>query len=238
VADAVFRPTNWATARVLQENGCEVFVPRGQSCCGAIHYHAGAEEPAVQRAIQNANAVDLDAVDAVIVNVAGCGAMLKDYPHLHVPEPHRERVNKFAAKIRDVSEFLVELGPIAPKGEIARTAVYHDACHLAHAQQIRTQPRDLLKLIPGLKVVPMAEADLCCGAAGTYNLTQPEMAERLAKRKADNILATGAEILLTPNAGCFLHIGRKLREEGKDLWIAHPVELLDLSYRGVSLESR
>jgi glycolate oxidase iron-sulfur subunit len=232
VADAVFRPVHWATARVLQANGCEVLVPRGQTCCGAIHFHAGAEAPAVARAVQNANAVDPSAVDAVIVNVAGCGAMLKDYAHLDLPAEHRERVAAFSQKVRDVHEFLVALGPKKPTGEIPLKAVYHDACHLAHAQRIRTQPRELLGTIPGLTLQSIAEADVCCGAAGSYNLTQPDMAERLAKRKSDAIRAANADILLTPNAGCALHIGRKLAESGRRPWIGHPMELLDLSYRG------
>ncbi|HVJ79421.1 MAG TPA: heterodisulfide reductase-related iron-sulfur binding cluster, partial [Planctomycetia bacterium] len=233
VADAVFRATHWATARVLQENGCEVLVPRGQDCCGAIHYHAGEEGPAIERAIRNAQAIDADAVDAVIVNVAGCGAMLKDYHHLPIPAEHRERVTKFASKVRDISEFLAKLGPIKPTGPIPRRVAYHDACHLAHAQQIRVQPRELLALIPGLEVVPIADAELCCGAAGTYNLTQPEMAEKLAARKSNAVAEVNVDGLVTPNAGCMLHIGRKLREDGRKVWLAHPVELLDLSYRGL-----
>ena len=232
VADAVFRHVHWATARVLQENGCDVHIPEAQGCCGAIHYHAGAEKPAIERAANNAKAFDLDAVDAVIVNVAGCGAMMKDYGHLPLSDEQRPAIERLAKKTMDVSEFLHKLGPIAPKGKIERTAVYHDACHLAHAQQIRQQPRDLLGMIPGLNVSPIAEADVCCGAAGTYNLTEPEMADRLAKRKTDAILDAQPELLVTPNAGCHLHLGRKLRERGRKLWIGHPMELLDMSYRG------
>lgn len=233
VADALFQPTNWATARVLQENGCEVLTPRGQTCCGAIHYHAGAEAPAIARAIQNARAIDADEVDAIIVNVAGCGSMLKDYGHLPIPPgPDAERVKKFAAKVKDVSEFLVALGPIPPKGRIEMTATYHDACHLCHAQQIRSQPRRLLEMIPGLRLAPLAESEICCGAAGTYNLTEPEMAARLVARKVDNLEATGAEAIFVANAGCQLHIGRQLRERNLNRWLAHPVEALDLAYRG------
>jgi glycolate oxidase iron-sulfur subunit len=233
VADAVFRHVHWATARVLQENGCDVHIPAGQGCCGAIHYHAGSEPPAIECASRNAAIFDLDSMDAVVVNVAGCGAMMKEYGHLHLNDSQRPVVEKLAAKTMDVSEFLAKLGPIPPKGRIERRAVYHDACHLAHAQQIRQQPRDLLALIPGLRVLPIAEADICCGAAGTYNLTEPEMADRLATRKTDAILAADPDLLLTPNAGCHLHIGRKLRERGRRFWIGHPVELLDLSYRGL-----
>jgi glycolate oxidase iron-sulfur subunit len=231
VGEAVFHHTNWATARVLQENGCDVLVPRGQTCCGAIHYHAGVEGPAIERAITNAHAIDPDAVDAIIVNIAGCGAMLKDYPHLPVPAEHAQRIKKFASKVRDVCEFLVELGPIAPRGEIPLKATYHDACHLVHAQQVRSQPRELLGMIPGLQLVPLAESDICCGAAGTYNLTETEMAERLVARKTRNLADTGAQAVFIANAGCALHIGRRLRDEGNKAWIAHPVEVLDRSYR-------
>lgn len=233
VADAVFQPTNWATARVLAENGCDVLIPRGQTCCGAIHYHAGVEGPAIERAIQNARAIDPDSVDAVIVNVAGCGSMLKDYHHLSIPPgPDRDRVERFSQKVRDVNEFLAALGPIPPKGAIEKTATYHDACHLAHAQQIRSAPRKLLSIIPGLRLVPLAESEICCGAAGTYNLTEPEMAERLVARKAAHLAATGAELVVVANAGCLLHIGRRLRQEGHHFWIGHPIELLDMAYRG------
>lgn len=231
IGEAVFHHTNWATARVLQRNGCDVLIPKGQTCCGAIHYHAGEEPPALQRAVQNANSIDPDKVDAVIVNVAGCGSMLKDYRHLHVAEEHAERVRRFAAKVKDINEFLIELGPIVPTGRIQRKVTYHDACHLCHAQQIRTQPRKLLQMIPGLEIVPLAESDICCGAAGTYNLTEVEMAERLVRRKVDNVVATGADTLVVANAGCTLHIGRRLRQDGRNIDLVHPVELLDESYR-------
>src|SRR5262249_29424099 len=150
-----------------------------QACCGAIHYHSGADAPALAFANQNAAAFAADDVDAVIINVAGCGSMLKDYGHIaHEVAPgdtgQAERLTRFAAKVRDVSEFLMELGPIAPQGAIKLRATYHDACHLVHAQKIREQPRDLLSLVPGLELVPLAESEICCGAAGSYNLTEPE----------------------------------------------------------------
>ena len=242
VGDALFRQTNWATARVLQENGCDVVVPEGQVCCGAIHFHGGASEPAREMADANVQAFDASGVDAIIVNVAGCGSMLKDYGHhWHregegsregeapaEPQPGREA---FAAKVRDVSEFLDGLGLIQPPGEIRLTATYHDACHLAHAQKVREQPRNILRKVPGLKLVDLAESELCCGAAGTYNLTEPEMAERLARRKLDNIRRTGARVVITGNAGCLLQIAREARMQGETLKILHPMEILDLSYR-------
>lgn len=236
VADAMFGHTNWATARVLQQNGCEVVVPRNQACCGAIHYHSGAGEPALQLAQQNAAAFNPDDFDAIIINVAGCGSMLKDYGHMaHELAPQdpatQQRLSKFASKVKDVSEFLMSLGPIAPTGEIKLRATYHDACHLCHAQKIREQPRDLLSLVPGLELIPLNESEICCGAAGSYNLTQPEMAAQLGRRKLENILKTKAQAVITANAGCSLQLQMQLRQNGHDIWVAHPMDVLDLSYR-------
>lgn len=231
VADVMFRHTHWATARVLQENGCDVLIPRDQACCGAIHFHAGASEPARELSNTNMRAFNADGVDAVVVNVAGCGAMLKDYPH-HWHDGREKDRERFAAKVKDVSEFLDSLGLIAPKGEIRRRATYHDACHLGHAQKIREAPRRLLKAIPGLELIELPETEVCCGAAGTYNLTEPEMSARLSKRKMANILSTGAELVLTANAGCLLQVMREAQIQKQKLWIAHPMDLLDLSYRG------
>lgn len=236
VADAVFRHIHWATARVLQQNGCDVVVPRTQVCCGAIHYHSGADAPALQLARENAAAFAAQDLDAVIVNVAGCGSMLKDYGHIaHELQPNdatlNEALSSTAAKIRDVSEFLAELGIVPPKGEIRLRAVYHDACHLAHAQKIREQPRELLAQIPGLEVVPIAEPDICCGAAGSYNLTEPEMSDRLAQRKLNNIRAARPQAVITGNVGCSMQIQASLRQAGLDIPVLHPMELLDRSYR-------
>ncbi|HET6883855.1 MAG TPA: heterodisulfide reductase-related iron-sulfur binding cluster [Pirellulales bacterium] len=231
VADVMFRSTHWATARVLQENGCDVLIPRGQACCGAIHFHAGASEPARQFADQNVAAFPLAEVDAVVVNVAGCGAMLKDYAH-HWHDAAQGARARLAAKIKDVSEFLDALGLVPPPGEIRAVATYHDACHLGHAQKIREAPRRLLAQIPGLTLRELPETEICCGAAGTYNLTEPEMAVRLSRRKLANIVKTGAGLVLTANAGCLLQIGREARQQGEPLKVLHPIELLDLSYRG------
>ena len=237
VADAMFQHVNWATARVLQANGCEVVVPRGQVCCGAIHYHSGAGEPALELARTNARAFRVDDVDAVIINVAGCGSMLKDYSHVASElaandESTSRDLKKFAGKVKDISEFLAALGPIAPKGEVRMKATYHDACHLCHAQKIREQPRELLALVPGLELVPLAESEICCGAAGSYNLTEGQMADQLANRKLKNILATGAEAVIMGNAGCSLQIQAALRQAESLIWVAHPMEILDLSYSG------
>jgi glycolate oxidase iron-sulfur subunit len=216
---------------VLQWNGCEVVVPRGQVCCGAIHYHSGAEEPALALARRNLAAFDPEGFDAVIVNAAGCGAMLKDYGHLPLGSEH-EAAARLASRVKDVSEFLDALGPVAPSNATPMTVAYHDACHLCHAQQVRAQPRRLLEMIPGVNLVPLEESELCCGAAGTYNLTQPEMSERLGRRKASNIAATGAEVVATGNVGCLLQIAKHLKERGSPVRVAHPVDLLDRAYRG------
>lgn len=233
VGDVMFAPTQWATLRVLQANGCDVVIPDGQGCCGAIHYHGGHEEPARELADQNLQALPWRDVDAVIVNVAGCGSMLKDYGH-HWHDGQQADRAAFAAKIRDVHEFLHELGVIAPTHPLPGRVTYHDACHLAHAQKIREAPRKLLRSIPGLELVELVESELCCGAAGTYNLTEPEMAERLARRKLKNILDTGARTVVTANAGCLLQIAREARAQGESLQIVHPMDLLDRAYRGVS----
>jgi glycolate oxidase iron-sulfur subunit len=233
-ADAIFPETNLATARVLQRNGCEVWVPRAQGCCGALHYHAGYEEPALQFARANCEVFgkELAGLDAIIVNAAGCGAMLKDYGHLMHDTPSAAAAAAFTGKVKDVSEFLMGLGPVRPEYPLPLRAVYHDACHLCHGQQIRKQPRQLLEMIPGLELVPLNETEICCGAAGSYNLTQPEMAERLGERKVQNILATGARAVFAGNVGCLLQIGRHLRRHQADLWVGHPVDALWASYSG------
>jgi glycolate oxidase iron-sulfur subunit len=230
IADAMFRATHWATARVLQRNGCDVLIPRQQACCGAIHFHSGSSAPARELADQNLAAFDYRTVDAIIVNVAGCGAMLKDYGH-HWHDPRQPAREAFAAKVQDVHEFLDDLGIVRPSGSIPLTATYHDACHLCHAQQIREAPRNLLAQIPGLKLVALPESEICCGAAGTYNLTEPEMSARLSRRKLNHILETGARLVVTANAGCLLQIQREARLQQQALKILHPLDLLDLSYR-------
>lgn len=230
VADVMFRETHWATARVLQENGCDVVTPTAQACCGAIHFHGGASEPARELADRNIAGLKAEEVDAVIVNVAGCGSMLKDYGH-HWHDDRQDERAKFAAKVRDVNEFLDELGLLPPPGPLPLTVTYHDACHLVHAQKVREQPRRLLEKIPGLRLVDLPESEICCGAAGTYNLTEPEMADRLGRRKLRNILSTGARVVATANAGCLLQIMRQAKMDGEVLRVVHPIDLLDLSYR-------
>jgi glycolate oxidase iron-sulfur subunit len=246
-ADAFFPETNLATARVLQKNGCEVWIPRKQVCCGALHYHAALDEPAKQFARQNcqvflpspsgrgAGGEGIDTIDAILVNAAGCGAMLKDYGHLFHGASEEAVAKVFASKVKDISEFLMELGPVKPTHPLPMKAAYHDACHLCHGQQIRKQPRQLLELIPDLRLVPLTESEICCGAAGSYNLTQPEMAERLGERKAKNVLDTGADAVFSGNVGCLIQLGRYLRAKKPKLVIAHPIDALWASYSGEKL---
>jgi glycolate oxidase iron-sulfur subunit len=247
VADAMFRHVHWATARVLQQNGCDVVIPRSQTCCGAIHYHTGAAEPAVSLMHQNAAAFDTQKLDAVVVNVAGCGSMLKDYGHIAEELHHNStdapghtstHATEFAAKVMDIHEFLMKLGPVRPTGRIDALVAIQDACHLQHAQKIRQQPRDLLKLIPGITLKNIAESELCCGAAGTYNLTQPEMADRLGTRKLDCLLDVKPDLIVSGNAGCSLQLQAHLQQRGLSTPVLHPVELLDLSYRNHPLTPR
>jgi glycolate oxidase iron-sulfur subunit len=235
VADAMFRHVNWATARVLQANGCDVVVPRDQVCCGAIHYHAGSSEAARQLADENLEAFDYDGVDAVIVNVAGCGSMLRDYGH-HWQDQQQPQRTGLAAKVRDVNEFLDDIGLVPPSGELKIKATYDAACHLIHAQRVDEAPRRLLRQIPGLSLVDLPEAEVCCGAAGSYNLTEPEMAGRLGRRKLANIVKTGAQVVATANIGCLMQISREARLQGHRLLIRHPMQLLDLSYRQQPLD--
>jgi glycolate oxidase iron-sulfur subunit len=237
VADAIYPETQVATARVLQKNGCEVWIPRSQGCCGALHYHSAMETPARELAVANCTAfgmtgAEADAVDAVIINAAGCGAMLKDYQHLLHGTPYLEAAKKFVAKSKDISEFLVELGPVKPAHPLPFKATYHDACHLRHAQQIAKPPRQLLEMIPGLELVPLSESELCCGAAGSYNLTQPDMAEKLGDRKTERIRATEAQAVFMGNVGCLLQIAKHLRRTAPEIWVAHTIDALWASYSG------
>ncbi len=237
VADAIYPETQLATAKVLQKNGCDVWIPRQQVCCGALHYHAAHEEQAQELAMQNCQAFAKNFeqpgdLDAIIINAAGCGAMIKDYAHLLHDTPLAKQGEEFTAKAKDISQFLMELGPISPEHPLPITATYHDACHLRHAQQIAQPPRQLLQLIPELKLLPLPESEICCGAAGSYNLTQPEMAKVLGDRKADNIRKTGAQAVFMGNVGCLLQVARHLKSVDPSIWVAHPIDALWASYSG------
>jgi glycolate oxidase iron-sulfur subunit len=230
VAEAMFRHTHWATLRVLQENGCDILIPQTQACCGAIHFHAGSSDGARQLADTNVAAFDIEEIDAIIVNHGGCGAMLKEYGIYWQDERQQARA-RFSAKVKDINEFLDQLGLIPPSGRIEATAAYHDACHLNHAQKIHDSPRRLLSQVPGLELRDLPEAEMCCGSAGAYNINQPKMAQRLMRRKLENVLRTGAQIVLASNAGCLLQMGREVRQQRQPLAVMHPMDILDLSYR-------
>jgi glycolate oxidase iron-sulfur subunit len=233
VMRVLFGKTNLATVRVLQENGCEVVAPKAAGCCGALHLHTGFHDDAVQRMRGLLDAFDpfMLELDAIIVNSAGCGSTMKEYGEILADDPrYREKAKLFASKVCDVSEWLISIGLTPPPGRLDAVVSYHDACHLAHGQKIRLQPRQLLQQIPGVKLVEMDEADTCCGSAGVYNITQPEMARRLLDRKIANLRDTGASIIATGNPGCLAWIQQGAQEAGLDVRLCHPVELLDEAY--------
>ena len=220
-----FAHVNEATARVLATEGFEVHVPRLPRCCGALALHAG-EDPQA-RTLAKATIEAFDGFDTVVVNAAGCGSAMKDYGHVLRDEPAwADRATAFAGRVQDVSELLAEAGPRAERRPVEMTVAYHDACHLAHAQGVRAQPRELLRGIPGLKLVEPAEWELCCGSAGIYNLVEPEPAAQLGERKARNLLDTGAEAVVAGNPGCALQISAHTERLGRALPVLHPMELL------------
>jgi glycolate oxidase iron-sulfur subunit len=220
-----FGHVNEATARVLAAEGFEVRAPRLPRCCGALPLHAG-EDPEARR-LAKATIEALEGYDTVIVNAAGCGSAMRDYGHVLRDEPEwAERAAEFAGRVRDVSEFLAEAGPRAERRPVEMKAAYHDACHLAHAQGVRAQPRELLRGIPGLELIEPREWELCCGSAGIYNLVQPEPAAELGERKARNLLDTGAEAIVAGNPGCALQITAHTERLGRPLPVLHPMELL------------
>jgi glycolate oxidase iron-sulfur subunit len=230
VQSVFFPRIHAATARVLAAEGCEVLVPEGQGCCGALSIHAGREEESLELARELIAALEGESVDAILVNAAGCGSHLKDYGRLFAGDAAwARRASNFRAKVRDVTEFLASLAPAAERHPIAARVAYHDACHLSHGQGIRRPPRDLLSGIPGLTLVEIADADQCCGSAGIYNLVEPESADEIGERKVENVLAARADALASANPGCLLQIGAHLRRRGAALPSYHPVEILDAS---------
>jgi len=231
VAQVVFAETNRATMRVLARHGCTVLTPARQVCCGALHLHSGQRRAALDCARHNIDAFPAD-LDAIVVNAAGCGAMLKQYGELLAGDRrYADSARAFSGKVRDVTELLAALPLLPPRSNVQMRVTYHDACHLAHGQGVREAPRQLLRQIPGLELVELPESDTCCGSAGFYNLTEPEMARRLAARKAAHIQTTGAACVAAANPGCMLQIRAALRDAGVDIPVVHPIELLDRAYR-------
>jgi glycolate oxidase iron-sulfur subunit len=230
-----FGEVNEATVRLLVAEGCEVTAPSTQGCCGALALHAGRQSEARDFARQLIAVFERQDVDTIVVNAAGCGSTLKEYGDLLHDDPAwAARARAFSAKVRDVTEILTELQPArATRHPMPLRIAYHDACHLAHGQGVRQQPRDLLKSIPGLSIEPFGESEVCCGSAGIFNLVQPEMAGALGRRKADHIETTGADAVVTSNPGCILQIRSAAQAAGQRRPIVHIVEILDASVRGV-----
>jgi glycolate oxidase iron-sulfur subunit len=229
-----FDPVNAATMRVLTAEGCDVVVPPGQGCCGALCIHSGREDEGLKYARRLIDAFEFWGVDTVVVNAAGCGSIMKEYAHLLHDDPkYAERARAFSDSVRDISEILAELEPVAARHPIQLRVAYHDACHLAHAQRVRLQPRKVLRSIPGIEVVDIPEADICCGSAGIYNLIEPQAANQLGERKAQHILSTHPDVIATANPGCLLQINAALHRLGERIPTLHPVELVDASIRGV-----
>ncbi len=220
---------NWATLQVLAANGVEVVIPAGQGCCGALGMHTGQASSARQLARHNLTAFPMD-IDAIIINAAGCGSGIKEYGLLFAGEPDEALARSFAEKARDVSEFLVELG-LRPLNllPLPLKVAYHDACHLAHQQGIRSAPRTLLRQIPNLTLLEIPESDLCCGSAGTYNIDQPAIAHQLGQRKAGNILSTQPDAVVMGNIGCMVQVERGLAAAGHPLPVYHTLQLLALA---------
>ena len=236
VQSVFFPQVNAATARVLALEGCDVIIPRGQGCCGALSLHSGREGEAAAFARHTIEAFEQAGVDAVVVNSAGCGSATKEYERLLSGDPAWSgRAAAMSAHVRDLSEFLADLGPAAPRHPLPVTAAYHDACHLGHAQRITRQPRELLRAIPELTLVELPDAGTCCGSAGVYNLLQPEAAGELGARKAQAVLDAGAPLLISANPGCSLQIAAALADRGEHVTLAHIAEILDASLRRLPL---
>jgi glycolate oxidase iron-sulfur subunit len=231
IMDQIYRDINEATIRVLAANGCEVITPPAQQCCGALHIHAGEGQHGRQLARENIDIFEHYDCEIIVINSAGCGSNLKEYGYLLRDDPiYAERAQAFSAKVKDISEFLVSIEQPSVSGELSYKVAYHDACHLAHGQKIKLQPRQLLKRIPGLTLIELKEADWCCGSAGIYNITNQEMASTLLDRKIQNIISSGAKIIATGNPGCMMQIALGVRQRGLDLKVVHPVQLLDEAY--------
>lgn len=231
VMHVAFAPVNEATVRVLQRNGCTIVLPSSQGCCGAIAVHAGELDFGLELAKRNIAAFESSGAEYYIINAAGCGSTLKEYGHLLKDDPQwAARAAAFSARVRDVLEFLDEIGLASDIGELDAVVTYQEPCHLAHAQRITAAPRRLLRQIPGLTLREMNESSVCCGSAGIYNITQPDMAKRLGRRKAENAVATQAEIVATANPGCAMQVASFLREKESPMRVKHVIELLDEAY--------
>ncbi|MFQ5917832.1 MAG: (Fe-S)-binding protein, partial [Candidatus Binatia bacterium] len=233
-----FPHVNRATASVLSEYGYEVVVPREQGCCGSLFVHEGERDQGKFLAQKMIDVFDQSGVEVVVVNAAGCGSVMKEYWELlHNDPAYAQRAEAFSKKVRDVSQLLAQAPSEGKLKELRLTVTYHDACHLAHGQKVRQEPRSILKAIPGLRFVELEESDFCCGSAGIYNLLHPELAQKFLDRKIERIKEKGVELVVSGNPGCSLQIEKGLRERGLNIRVAHPVELLDWSLRGTEQQN-
>ncbi len=233
VQGAFFPEVNSATVRILAAEGCDVVIPPSQGCCGALSVHNGRRDEASRFARRLIDTFEHTGMDYFVVNAAGCGSSLKEYGELLADDPeYAGRAAAFAAKVRDLAELLDELGPVAPRHPLPLTVAYHDACHLGHAQGVRAQPRALLRGIPSLELREIADPELCCGSAGIWNILNPVPAAELGDRKAANVLATGAQVLVTANPGCLMQVAASVRRQGGQIALAHTAQVLDASIRG------
>ena len=233
IQDIAFAQVNADTICVLQQNGCEVLLPAEQECCGSLHGHNGEVAAARRLARINIDAFNAETLDAVIVNAGGCGSHLKHYDHLLADDPeYAQRAVAWCRKVKDVHEFLAEIDLRLPQSELpARQVTYHESCHLKHGQQIADAPRQVLQAVPGLELIELKEADWCCGSAGIYNITQPEMSMQLLDRKMGHVRATGAKTVATANPGCAIQILHGSRRADIAVEVVHPVSLLAAAYR-------
>lgn len=233
VQSVLFPHTNEATVRVLSENGCDVLIPRNQGCCGALSLHSGRLSEARQFARAVIDIFERSDHDAIIVNSAGCGSAMKEYRELlREDKSYKERAERISDKTKDIMEFLDEIGLQGELKEVKCRVTYQDACHIAQAQRIRTQPRNVIRKIPGVEFVELPESELCCGSAGIYNMVQPEMSGSLLDRKIRNLKETNADLLIVGNPGCLLQIQMGIKQNGLSIKTAHPIELLDWAYSG------
>ena len=233
VQSVLFSGVNAATARVLAAEGCEVIIPREQGCCGALMVHAGLEEQALDFARKLINVFELANVETIVINAAGCGSTMKEYGYLlrHDPQ-YADRARDFAARCKDISEVLADLEPRALRHPLPLRVAYHDSCHLQHAQGVRIPPRQVLKTIPGLELLEVPDAPICCGSAGIYNLVQPETAAQLGDRKVANCLSTTPDLVVSANPGCLVQLASGLKRAGKRVPVLHMIEVMDAAIQG------
>jgi glycolate oxidase iron-sulfur subunit len=237
VQRAFFPDVNAATARILSAEGCDVVIPGTQGCCGALSVHNGREPEARRFARALIDRFEATGIDYFVVNAAGCGSSLKEYGTLLRDDPaYAGPAAAFGAKVRDLSEILVDLGPVAPRHPLPITVAYHDACHLGHAQGVRAQPRQLLREIPDLRLSEIASPEICCGSAGIWNVLNPGPARELGDRKARDVLATGAALLVTANPGCLMQVASSIERLGGAVGLAHTAQVIDASIRGLPVE--